>query len=162
MGKLSLGTTELKKLSFGEINAKKVSFGTTEIWTDESRLPMSMELSVAMDVPSGSYEKITGMVAQSAYPLTVISNDELVVPGSGLYLVSGGAEYDNAYQTQTSRAVDNLGNVLIEDPSGSSPSTFSGQISLIAGRTIRLEGNGSFYTQVMAGAGTFLRIEPVL
>lgn len=127
---------------------------------------MRMNKSGSFSAPASTLVKVTGWVADGAYPSTVITSDALVLSQSGAGItVSGACAYTNTFSTSVTAQLYKNGTAFgsIQTLGGSS-NTFTWSLTgqaVAAGDTwdMRVQELGGFNGLTVNAAGTFLRVD---
>lgn len=125
---------------------------------------MGMDKSGPQTVANtGTWEKLTGFVARSGFPLTVISGDGLKANGTGVWNFQVQSTHDNTSGETRVRVLRNgvvLANATFS-ASGSFHTTVGGSIPSVAVAiddvfTVEVYRGSLSGNQISAGSGTFL------
>lgn len=167
---IAVGVTQISDVRLGTTPVDKVYLGTTLVW---QRVPPYQMTKTNTTAGSGtSYATLTGMVADAAYPGSIVdSGAALRVPdGITAYNAVVRAEVPHTGGTAPrygqTRIYRNGSLVATGAQESNSPGTsfaeWSGSVQAGDYFVISWRGEGNFFNRPTAQAGAFLRITPVL
>lgn len=117
---------------------------------------MGMTKSTSQNIPSGgAWVKLTGFTVRAGYPGTILTNDTLVMDGSGvgdLRWQGSAAAIDASYQSV--RVVKN-GTTVVAGPTGVNVIGTATGITVEAGDTLELQAANTYFT-ARPSSGAFL------
>lgn len=115
---------------------------------------------------SASYTQLTGMVARSGYPATVLTSNRLVMDVTGTGTLRYNVVFSSPFSGQNMRVVKNGGGspVVVDGPFAANSIRTSPAISIVAGDTLELQAQanvGGAFQNVSGGNTTFLEYNQV-
>jgi hypothetical protein len=156
-----LNTTQISSAYIGTTAVANIYLGTTPIWS--SFLPMGINKSGSQSIASGTWTLVTGWVARSGYPDTVITSNGLEIPAGATVTLTGQTQHGTNSTGNACRIIAD-GTVLATSvSSNTSTPTVSVTYTPTATSLVQLQvfANGLTATRsISSGTGTYLVAQP--
>lgn len=160
MGKIRLGSTEVKKVRMGSTAVKNVYLGSTKLWSDF--IPQNMDKSGTFSTSSGSNTLVTGWTAREAG--TVVSGNKLQSISAGPMIVKaraissmGGGGTGTIVLLRNGSAIQTL---TVSEGSNNVELNFSVALTGAIGDLFHLEAKSSYFAASVTVSSGYVSLTP--